>query len=139
MELNNPLLAMSHLSEFKPDLILTDMHMPGCNGMELAKTIRQVGASFSIPIVFLSSETNTDKQFHAMRMGGDEFLTKPIKAEHLVSAVAVRAERMKIIRSLMTRDAMTGLFNHSATKERLDTDIAHALRHGNEICFARAI
>lgn len=136
MEVNNPLMAMSHLSTFKPDLILTDMHMPGCNGMELAKTIRQVGSSFSIPIIFLSSETDTEKQFHAMRMGGDEFLTKPIKAEHLISAVAVRAERMKIIRSLMTRDAMTGLFNHSAIKERLDSDIAHASRHGNEICFA---
>lgn len=136
LEVNNPLLAMSHFSEFKPDLILTDMNMPGCNGMELAKTIRQAEGSFSIPIVFLSSETNTDKQFNAMRMGGDEFLTKPIKPEHLISAVAVRAERMKIIRSMMIRDAMTGQFNHSAIKERLEVEIALAVQNGNEICFA---
>jgi len=68
--------------------------------------------------------------------GGDEFLTKPIKAQHLISSVAVRAERMKIIRSYMVRDSMTGLFNHTTTKEHLDTAIAHAQRKEEEVCFA---
>ncbi|NVN92859.1 MAG: diguanylate cyclase [Desulfuromonadales bacterium] len=133
---NDPLQAMTPLMDFNPDLILMDMYMPGCNGMELAKAIRQIGAYFSIPIVFLSSETDIDKQFHAMRMGGDEFLTKPIKPHHLISSVAVRAERMKIIRSNLIRDSMTGLFNHTATKEYLDTAVAQARRTGGEICFA---
>ena len=136
MEIDDPLLVMENLSDFKPDLILTDMNMPGCNGMELAKTIRQSGDCFSIPIVFLSSETDTDLHRNAMRMGGDEFLTKPIKPEHLISAVAVRAERMKVIRSFMIRDGMTGLFNHSAVKERLGTAIAEAGRTGGDLCFA---
>jgi diguanylate cyclase (GGDEF)-like protein len=133
---NDPLQAMTPLIDFKPDLILMDMYMPGCNGMELAKAIRQIGAYFSIPIVFLSSETDADKQFHAMRMGGDEFLTKPIKPHHLITSVAVRAERMKIIRSYMVRDSMTGLYNHTATKEHLDTAIAQARRNKSEVCFA---
>jgi diguanylate cyclase (GGDEF)-like protein len=136
MTVNDPLEVMSPLFEFKPDLILMDMYMPGCNGMELAKAIRQIGAYFSIPIVYLSSETDTDKQFQAMRIGGDEFLTKPIKPQHLVSSVAVRAERMKIIRSQMVRDTMTGLFNHTTTKEHLDSAIAHAQRKQEEVCFA---
>ncbi len=136
MTVNDPLQVMSPLFEFKPDLILMDMYMPGCNGVELAKAIRQISAYFSIPIVFLSSETDTDKQFHAMLTGGDEFLTKPIKAQHLISSVAVRAERMKIIRSYMVRDSMTGLFNHTTTKEHLDTAIAHAQRKEEEVCFA---
>ncbi|MDO9308101.1 MAG: diguanylate cyclase [Deltaproteobacteria bacterium] len=136
MTVNDPLQVMSPLFEFKPDLILMDMYMPGCNGVELAKAIRQIGAYFSIPIVFLSSETDTEKQFHAMLTGGDEFLTKPIKAQHLISSVAVRAERMKIIRSYMVRDSMTGLFNHTTTKEHLDTAIAHAQRKEEEVCFA---
>lgn len=133
---NDPLLVMSPLFEFKPDLILMDMYMPGCSGMELAKAIRQIGTYFSIPIVYLSSETDVDKQFQAMQIGGDEFLTKPINPQRLVSSVAVRAERMKIIRSQMVRDSMTGLFNHTATKEHLDTAIANAQRKEEEICFA---
>jgi diguanylate cyclase (GGDEF)-like protein len=136
LTVNDPLQVMSPLYEFKPDLILMDMYMPGCNGMELAKAIRQIGAYFSIPIVYLSSETDTDKQFQAMQTGGDEFLTKPIKPQRLVSSVAVRAERMKTIRSYMVRDSMTGLFNHTATKEHLDTAIALAERKQEEVCFA---
>jgi len=136
LTVNDPLQVMSPLFEFKPDLILMDMYMPGCNGMELAKAIRQIGVHFSIPIVYLSSETDTDKQFQAMQTGGDAFLTKPIEPQRLVSSVTVRAERMKIIRSQMVRDSMTGLFNHTATKELLDTAVANAQRKGEEVCFA---
>ncbi|MBJ6727142.1 GGDEF domain-containing response regulator [Geomesophilobacter sediminis] len=134
--LSDPLKAMEPLSSFKPDLILMDMYMPGFNGMELAKAIRQIDAYFSIPIVFLSSETNADKQFDAMRMGGDEFLTKPVKPQHLVTSVAVRAERMKVIRSLMVRDSMTGLYNHSASKEQLNLAIQMAHREDQELSIA---
>lgn len=134
--LTDPLQTLGPLVEMRPDLILMDMYMPGCNGMELARTIRQMGAHFSIPIVFLSSETDEEKQFTAMRTGGDEFLTKPIKAHHLVSAVAVRAERMKILRSQMVRDSMTGLLNHTATRDHLDSAITQARRSGGEVCFA---
>jgi len=134
--LNDPLQALPLLIEFKPDLILMDMYMPGCNGMELAKAIRHIDAYFSIPIIFLSCETDQDMQFEARRMGGDEFLTKPIKPEHLVSTVTVRAERMKIIRSFMARDSMTGLFNHTATKEHLDLAVEQARRRGETACFA---
>lgn len=133
---NDPLQVMSPLFEFKPDLILMDMYMPGCSGMELAKAIRQIGVYFSIPIVYLSSETDIDKQHQAMQVGGDAFLTKPIDPNRLVSAVVARAERMKIIRSQMVRDSMTGLFNHTTTKEHLDTAIAHAQRKQEEVCFA---
>ncbi len=136
LAVQDPLQVMSPLFEFKPDLILMDMYMPGCNGTELAKAIRQIGSYFSIPIVYLSSETDLDKQFHAMQTGGDAFLTKPINPQRLVSSVAARAERMKIIRSQMVRDSMTGLFNHTTTKEQLDTVIAYAQRKQEEVCFA---
>jgi diguanylate cyclase (GGDEF)-like protein len=101
----------------------------------LAKAIRQIDAYFSIPIIFLSSETDTDIQFEARMMGGDDFLLKPIKPDHLISTVEVHAKRMKIIRSFMVRDSVTGLFNHSATKEYLDLAIAQARRQQTTVCF----
>lgn len=136
MTVNNPLQILEPLLEFKPDLVLTDMYMPGCNGMELAKVIRQIGSSFSIPIIYLSSETDLGKQFQALRTGGDEFLTKPITPENLIAAVAGRAGRMKTIRSFMVRDSMTGLYNHSTTKEFLESEMIKAQRSGDEVCFA---
>jgi len=135
LAVNDPLQTLPHLAEFKPDLILMDMHMPGCNGLELAGVIRQMGAYLSIPIIFLSSETDQDLQCDAKRIGADEFLHKTIKPEHLVSTVAVRAQRMKLLRSLMIRDSMTGLFNHSTTKEYLELNVTRAQRMGENVCF----
>jgi len=133
---NDPLAALPHLLEFRPDLILMDMHMPGCNGMELARAIRQIDSYLSIPIVFLSSETDLDLQSDARRTGGDEFLVKPIKPGHLISAVFPRAERMRLIRTQMVMDGMTGLLNHTATKAFLDDTASRAGRDGGEFCFA---
>lgn len=133
---NDPLAVYDPLIEFDPDIILMDMYMPGCDGMELSKTIRQMPAFFSIPIVFLSAETNVDKQFKAMSMGGDDFLTKPIKPEHLISSVTVRAERMRIIRSFMQCDSLTGLLNHTKTKEFLEIELARAARRDGKLAFA---
>jgi diguanylate cyclase (GGDEF)-like protein len=134
--LNDPLQAMPLLFEFKPDLILSDMNMPGCNGIELATAIRQIEAYSGIPIVFLSSETDSDLPFHAMRVGGDEFLSKPIKADHLISAVSARAGRMKTIRQNMIQDSMTGLLNHTNFRERLISEIAETRNCGKKLCFA---
>ncbi len=133
---NDPLDVLDPLIEFNPDLILTDMYMPGCTGQELAKTIRQMEAYFSIPIVFLSSETDIARQLVAMRMGGDDFLTKPIKPDHLISSVAIRAERMRIMRSFMERDGLTGLLNHTRIKEQLDLAVARATRQGSHQALA---
>jgi diguanylate cyclase (GGDEF)-like protein len=69
-------------------------------------------------------------------MGGDEYLIKPIKPDHLISTVTVLAERMKIIRSFMVRDSMTGLFNYAATKDALDSAINHARSQAETVCFA---
>lgn len=135
-EVNNPLKVMEPLNDFKPDLILTDMHMPGCSGIELAMTIRQISSVFSIPIVFLSSETDSGRQFHAMCMGGDAFLTKPVTPERLISAVAGRAERMKYLRSFMVTDSLTGLYNHTTLKEYLDDAVILSAQKKRELCFA---
>jgi diguanylate cyclase (GGDEF)-like protein len=132
---NSPLQVFDRLAEFSPDLILMDMYMPECDGMELAKTIRQMKAYFSIPIVFLSGETNIDKQLAAMIMGGDEFLTKPIRPNHLISSVIIRAERMRIIRSFMERDSLTGLLNHTMTKLQLDVALKIARRQNSVMSF----
>jgi diguanylate cyclase (GGDEF)-like protein len=134
--LNQPLQIMEQLISFKPDLILMDMYMPDCNGYELAKVLRQMEAYVSIPIVFLSSETCVTRQLTAMRMGGDDFLTKPIKTEHLVSSVTIRAERMRIIRNFMERDSLTGLYNHSRSEEQLELAIMRVRRSGGHLAFA---
>jgi len=133
---NNPLEVMTPLLEFTPDLILIDIYMLGCNGMELAKVIRQLDAFVSIPIVFLSAESNLDKQLFAMGLGADDFLTKPIQPQHLVSSVSSRVRRSLKLRSFMVRDSLTGLLNHTAIKDQLDREVAQTKRRGTPLSFA---
>jgi diguanylate cyclase (GGDEF)-like protein len=133
---NNPLNVMATLLEFTPDLILLDIYMPECNGMELAKVIRQLDTFVSIPVVFLSAESDIDKQMLAMELGGDDFLTKPIQPEHLIASVSSRIQRSLILRSFMVRDSLTGLLNHTAIKDQLDREVAQTKRRGTPLSFA---
>ena len=128
--------VMEMLADFKPELILMDVYMPTCSGLELARLIRQQEAYLGIPIVFLSSETNLEKQYTAMRMGGDDFLTKPIQEPHLVSSVAVRAERARLINALMVQDSLTGLLKHTMIKEQLVQELSRTKREQSALSFA---
>jgi diguanylate cyclase (GGDEF)-like protein len=132
----DPLDVMQPLAEFRPDMILMDMHMPSCNGLDLAAVIRQQEEYVGIPIVFLSAEASMDKQLEAMRLGGDDYMIKPITPEHLISAVTSRVLRSRTLCDLMVRDSLTGLFNHTTTKEHLEIELARARRNQSPLAFA---
>ena len=134
--LTNPMGVLDALDDFSPELILLDLYMPECSGSEIASVIRQRQEYAGIPIVFLSGEADKNKQLSAMELGGDDFLTKPIRPSHLISAVRIRSHRFRELRSFMVRDSMTGLFNHTTTKQLLDSEIARAHRSGSKITLA---
>ncbi|WP_041794417.1 diguanylate cyclase [Pararhodospirillum photometricum] len=133
--LHDPRQILETLNEFNPDLVLMDMYMPTCTGRDLSRLIRQVPEFISLPIVFLSSETDKVKQVSALRVGAEGFLTKPIQPEDLISAVALRAERMRTLRSLMVRDSLTGLFNHTFMLQFLESAISSARRDETKLCL----
>lgn len=132
----DPMELFRALDNFSPELILLDLYMPGCNGQEIAAIVRQREEYAGIPIVFLSGESDKDKQLLAMELGGDDFLTKPIRASHLISSVRIRASRFRKLRSFMARDSMTGLFNHTTTKQLLDNEVARVQRINGTMALA---
>ncbi len=83
--------------EFKPDLVLLDLYLPGMNGIEVAQLLRERPEYQFLPIVFLSGETDLDKRFDAIRMGGDDFITKPVKPRHLIVEVETRIRRARMM------------------------------------------
>jgi len=131
-----PLKLLGALNDFNPDLILMDLYMPGCNGVELARVIRQIDGFLSTPIVYLSSENDFNTQAEAMSLCGDDFLVKPIDAAHLVSAVTMRATRARFLRSLMIHDGLTGLLNHTAIKEELAREVIRSSRLNSPLSLA---
>lgn len=133
--ITNPMELITALEEFQPDLLLMDIYMPECTGLELAGVLRQESLYTKIPIIFLSTEDNKLKQLSAISLGGDDFLTKPISAQHLISAVRSRAKRAGILNYYMTTDSLTGLLNHSSLLRRLDIEILHARQQKSPLSF----
>jgi len=125
---SDPQQLLKQLADFHPDLVLMDMYLPGCTGDELARIIRQMESFVGLPIVFLSVESDFDRQLSAMGLGGDEFLTKPILPAQLVSVVGSRVRHYRKLRALMVQDSLTGLANHSRLQQALETEVARAVR-----------
>ncbi|MGA4493676.1 diguanylate cyclase [Vreelandella venusta] len=135
-QVHHPADALSAIERFSPDLLLIDVYMPVCSGEELATIIRQQSAHIGLPIIYLSSETDSQKQLLAMTAGVEAFITKPVTPGELVSAVKLRAERLHLLRSLMTQDSMTGLYNHSTTTDLIDKTLAQAYRESSQHAMA---
>jgi len=131
----DPMAVMQPLTEFDPDLLLLDMYMPGCRGTDLAAAIRQYSVYASLPIVYLSTEHDRDIQLAAIARGADDFLTKPIRPDRLISSVTARAARQRVLRALVSQDAMTKLLNHTASKERLAVELSRAMRTKRPLTF----
>lgn len=127
---------MKTLLEFNPDVILIDVYLPECNGVEIAKVIRQIDGLLNVPIVYLSSESDFNTQSEAMCLAGDDFLVKPIDPKQLITAVTMRVRRARLLRGLMVRDGLTGLFNHTAIKEQLGREIVRSNRLKTPLSFA---
>ncbi|MFZ6748574.1 diguanylate cyclase [Undibacterium sp. Ren11W] len=134
--LNNPAQLFNVMAQFRPELILMDVYMPLCGGVELAKMVRQDNSFLDIPIVFLSTENDFAKQLDAVKAGADDFLTKPIHPEFLVSSISTRAERYRSLRTLIMRDGLTGLYNHTAIKEELIAEVSMAVRNKTPLAVA---
>ncbi len=124
----DPLAALDQLGEFNPELILMDLYMPNCSGMELTAIIREREAFINTPIVFLSGEHDEEKHFEALNAGGDDFLSKPIRPKHLISAVTNRVRRARTLgrrtQSSNPRDAVTGLYLRAHVLDRLNATLA---------------
>lgn len=122
------LRVLDELERFHPDLILMDLYMPDCDGMELTAIIREREAFVSTPIVFLSGEHNTDKHFEALNAGGDDFLSKPIRPKHLISAVTNRLRRARHLRKRTLqqnpRDPISGLYDRAHVLDQVNARLA---------------
>jgi PleD family two-component response regulator len=93
--LTQPRETLAVLDAFRPDVLVLDVYMPEVSGPELAAIVREREDYLHLPILFLSAETDPSQQLLALNLGGDDFLVKPVQADHLVQAVTVRARRAR--------------------------------------------
>jgi CheY-like chemotaxis protein len=75
------------VAERLPDLILLDVNMPGLDGLEVCKKIRDNPESINIPVMFISALARPEERMQGYKAGGDEYLTKPFVAEEILQKI----------------------------------------------------
>ena len=133
---NDPLAVVEPLTRFRPELIVLDVQMHGCNGFELATAVRHEPRFVGVPIIFLTIEGGARNYRRALASGGDDLLAKPIVPSLLVSTLKSRLRRARAVAAHLDRDPLTGLLNHRRLDEQLGTEAAAADRRGDAVAFA---
>jgi signal transduction histidine kinase len=82
-------------SDNPPDLILLDVVMPEMDGFEVCRKLRETRESFELPVIFLTSETETENVITGFKIGGQDYIAKPFKPEELLSRVETHLELKK--------------------------------------------
>ena len=87
IRLSDPKEALNKAIEQKPDVIVTDVVMPGMSGFELCRRLKQNPATAKVPIVICSSKDQEIDRLWGMKQGAAAYLTKPFSREELLRAV----------------------------------------------------
>lgn len=87
--------AMLRVAESLPDLIVSDIRMPGMDGYAFARNLRASPRSRLIPIIFLTAKDETADRIAGFRTGVDAYVTKPFDSDELVAVVKSILQRVQ--------------------------------------------
>ncbi len=118
--------ALAIVSDNPVDVLITDLRMPGMDGIELLRTLRERG--FSQPVIVATAYGDVSSAVSAMRAGADDFLTKPldldallVTIERVVARHAIRVEAENLRRQIRERDGggLRGLVGSSTAMQKV--------------------
>ena len=95
--------ALLQLAESVPDLIISDIRMPGMDGYKLARQLRGSPRTALVPIVFLTAKDETADRIEGFRAGIDAYLTKPFEPDELIAVVNGILNRVERTHSQIAR------------------------------------
>lgn len=126
-------------AEHQPALILLDISMPGMDGFEVLRLLKQNPATMNIPVIVLSGHQSPQDKVTAFDLGAVDYMTKPFDLMEL--RVRVRsALRMHRLLQLLTHraqiDGLTGLWNRSHFDKRWRDEVALCARHARPLSLA---
>ncbi len=99
----DPFLALEQMDVLKPDLVLTDLEMPGMNGSEVCRRLKH-GPRATVPVIILTANDAESTRLNGLREGADDYVSKGASMEEL----AVRVET--VLRRTRETDRMRRLF-----------------------------
>ena len=95
--------ALVRVAETLPDLIISDIRMPGMDGYQLVRNLRSNARTRLVPIIFLTAKDETADRIEGFRTGVDAYITKPFDSEELAAIVAAILNRVERTHSDLAR------------------------------------
>ncbi len=109
------------LEQIKPDVIISDIIMPVMDGWQFCEAIRKNPDTTSIPFLFLTSEREVPKRIRGLKLGADDYLTKPFSRGELLARVTRIVEKLSRVRQDLNarRASLSGHTSHLAMADLL--------------------
>lgn len=130
-------LALASIAARRPELILLDIRMPGVDGFEVCRRLRQDEETRDIPIVFLSAAGEAEERVEGLRLGAVDFISKPFSRDELLARVQIHLE-LAILRANLERQVADRTAELRAANRRLEEELSvrrraeHAVRESEE-------
>ncbi|MFP6765505.1 MAG: diguanylate cyclase, partial [Planctomycetaceae bacterium] len=118
--------------EDPPDLILLDVMMPDADGFEICCRLKATAETASVPVIFLTGETDIEQKVRGFDVGAVDYIQKPFDRAELTARVrsALRTKRyLDMLSQRAMLDGLTGLWNRSQFDQRLHAEVTSAVRH----------
>lgn len=109
--------AYEMLNESIPDLIISDIMMPGLDGLEFLALLKNDKILSNIPFIFISARSTYEDLRKGMKIGADDYLFKPFKAQDLLDTVKSKLEKVNKMNSIL-----------NDLKENIALSVSHELR-----------
>jgi signal transduction histidine kinase len=113
--------------QFKPDLVLLDVIMPGISGFETCRTLRTKYGDTLAPVVFITAKSETDDVVEGLAAGGVDYLPKPFKGREALARLRTHLHNRFLTEQ--QRQLVAQLITANAAKNRLLGMVAHDLRN----------
>jgi two-component system sensor histidine kinase/response regulator len=93
----NGVEALGALTQVQPDLILSDVRMPECDGFEFLQSVRLEPRHATMPFIIMSAKADTGDLRMGMSLGADDYVTKPFNPGELLKTIEVRLARAALL------------------------------------------
>lgn len=127
---HNGMEALEMAGKYLPDIVISDVIMPGMNGLDLCKKIKTSPLLSHVPVILISAKTEYEDYIEGLKHGADAYIRKPFQAEELL----VRVENL-----IRSRELLKEKYHRAVVKEeRNDTDDnvnVDFLRHVTDIIY----
>ena len=134
--LEDPRNFWETLESSAPDLLILDINMPYINGIELCRVIRNDPHWSSLPVLFISNQADRATVQQVFGVGADDFISKPLSEDTVVTRILNRLQRLNMMRSLSEVDLLTGMANRRKFTSDWERSLRLAMRNAESLCLA---